>query len=121
MVNCDGDGDGDGDDNGNSNGCNADGDDNDGKGHEKIMVRMMIRMTDHICLLLALKNVALNKVTKQSSTYDERYSNYAVDGNEETSFKSCTHTDNSASPWWMVDLEQEVTGLNIFHNLHVGL
>ena len=84
---------------------------------------MAVRMTDHICLLLALKNVALNKVTKQISTYQERYSDYAVDGSKDTSFhmKSCSHTHNSASPWWMVDLKQEVTGLNIFHSLHVGL
>ena len=84
---------------------------------------MAVRMTDHICLLLALKNVALNKVTKQSSTYGSTNSDYAVDGNKDTSFKmrSCTHTDKSASPWWIVDLEKEVTGLSIYHSLHVGL
>ena len=80
-------------------------------------------MTDHICLLLALKNVALNKVTKQSSTYGSTNSDCAVDGNKDTSFKmrSCASTNESPSPWWMVDLEQEVTALNIFHSLHVGL
>ena len=54
----------------------------------KSMVRMIfIRITDHICLLLALKNVALNKVTKQISTYPSTNSDYAV---EETRIRHST-------------------------------
>ena len=67
--------------------------------------------------ILALKNVALNKMTNQSSTAGGLgISDHAVDGNNNPSYfsGSCTHTNSTGtSPWWMVDLGQEVTGLNI--------
>ena len=88
-----------------------------------MVVRYML-LTNNICLFLALKNVALNKVTKQSSTWLGRYSDYAVDGNKNVHLFSgncCTHTRATTSPWWMVDLGQEVAWLNIFHSLIVGL
>ena len=88
-----------------------------------MMVQYML-LTNNICLFLALKNVALNKVTEQSSTYVHGNADLAVDGNKNVhlySGKSCTHTRTTTSPWWMVDLGQEVTWLNILHSLIVGL
>ena len=88
-----------------------------------MVVRCML-LTNNICLILALKNVALNKVTKQSSTVYSGNSDRAVDGNKNTNYasgKSCTHTHDNPSPWWMVDLGQEVTWLNILHSLIVEL
>ena len=87
-----------------------------------MVVRYML-LTNNICLFLALTNVALNKVTKQSSTYVHGNADLAVDGNKNTYFysESCTHTRTTTSPWWMVDLGQEVTWLNILHSLIVGL
>lgn len=80
-------------------------------------------MYSQIIFVLALKNVALNKVTKQSSTYQRGNSYCAVDGNRDPTYSmySCTQTIGSSSPWWMVDLGKEVTWLNILHSLIVGL
>ncbi len=55
-------------------------------------------------------NLALNRPTWQSSTYDNpnfstKFSWYAVDGNKRTVFDWCAHTaDGDTSPWWAVDL-----------------
>ena len=68
--------------------------------------------------------MALNKVTKQSSTDGLGNSDSAVDGNRDPKYfmYSCTHTiESSSSPWWMVDLGREVAWLNILHSLIVGL
>ncbi|PQJ15314.1 galactose-binding domain-containing protein [Aureicoccus marinus] len=49
-------------------------------------------------------NVALNKSTSQSSTWNGYTSDQAVDGI--TTGNNWTHTINGANPWWRVDLGQ---------------
>ena len=52
-------------------------------------------------------NIAVNKPTFQSSTYEASVSSRAVDGNRNTDFSggSCSHTRLSSNPWWAVDLQ----------------
>lgn len=55
-------------------------------------------------------NVALNKPTKQSSTYRNSYhpiSARVVDGNTNGHFwrRSVSHTNYDSNPWWSVDLQ----------------
>lgn len=52
-------------------------------------------------------NVALNKPTTQSSTFDQGLSSKAVDGDINSSFfdSSVTHTEVSANPFWSVNLQ----------------
>merc|ERR1711973_182597 len=51
-------------------------------------------------------NIALNRPTKQSSTYSNEISYHAVDGNTDgvQGHGSCTHTENTNEAWWRVDL-----------------
>ncbi|PSL46360.1 putative secreted protein (Por secretion system target) [Chitinophaga niastensis] len=53
-------------------------------------------------------NVALNKVTSQSSTVNSGASSRAVDGNTDGNFfnNSVTHTDLQVENWWQADLGQ---------------
>ncbi len=52
------------------------------------------------------QNVALNKLTTQSSTSHSGVSSRAVDGNTSGiwSGNSVTHTDVTTQPWWQIDL-----------------
>ncbi|XP_077990235.1 uncharacterized protein LOC144444621 [Glandiceps talaboti] len=51
-------------------------------------------------------NLALEKVTSQSSLFEVGYASRAVDGFKSTSWidESCTHTQEDSDPWWRVDL-----------------
>ncbi|XP_046343486.2 fucolectin-like [Haliotis rufescens] len=67
---------------------------------------------------LDLPNLALSKPTKQSSVYEGRISDRAVDGNNNSSVTadSCAHGDNAAEPsldWWQVDLQKIVVVLTV--------
>ena len=57
-------------------------------------------------LFLLETNIALNRPTKQSSTYSNEISYHAVDGNTDgvQGHGSCTHTENTNEAWWRVDL-----------------
>ena len=60
------------------------------------------------------RNLALRKLTNQSSIEFAELSNRAVDGDRSTNFNGggyCTHTLQTFSPWWRVDLGQEVMQL----------
>ncbi len=52
------------------------------------------------------QNLALNKPASQSSTYGGGVAARAVDGKSDGNWSSnsVTHTDNTAQPWWQVDL-----------------
>ena len=60
-------------------------------------------------------NVALNKPTKQSSTYGHTrhspHSGLVVDGNTDGMFwrRSVSHTNRDSNPWWEVDLQRDYT------------
>ncbi|KAI8497393.1 hypothetical protein Bbelb_246990, partial [Branchiostoma belcheri] len=74
-------------------------------------------------------NVALGKMSTQSSMYNEGLANLATDGNTNPDYnqRSCTHTDGQyVDPWWRVDLEVVVFNraavpgrINPFQ-LHIG-
>lgn len=52
--------------------------------------------------------MTFGKPAKQSTTQNEYYATYAVDGNRGTNVgvDKCAHTrDGDRSPWWMVDLQ----------------
>nr|XP_046176436.1 uncharacterized protein LOC124008884 [Oncorhynchus gorbuscha] len=49
-------------------------------------------------------NVALRGVAAQSSQFSDRNAHYAIDGNSNTNYGSCTHTAQDTNPWWRVDL-----------------
>ena len=64
-------------------------------------------------------NVALERPTKQSSTYDRFISSKAVDGSSSTVNTSCTRTNMAIDNWWQVELDavyeiQEVVITNIY-------
>lgn len=64
-------------------------------------------------------NIALNKLTEQSTTSLDRVSSRAVDGNVDGNFavNSTTHTLSETQPWWQVDLgSQSVIGSVVIHN-----
>ena len=54
------------------------------------------------------ENLALNKPTSQSSTYDNGVASLAVDGNTDGRYSngSVTHTKSQYHAWWEVDLQQ---------------
>ncbi|GMH44428.1 hypothetical protein BSKO_12380 [Bryopsis sp. KO-2023] len=58
------------------------------------------------CYTVDETNLALKKPTMQSSTDFDGVSSRAVDGNKNANYpkKSCTHTQNGANPWWVVNL-----------------
>ncbi|XP_065051329.1 uncharacterized protein LOC135681005 [Rhopilema esculentum] len=56
---------------------------------------------------IALKNVALNKPTKQSSTFNGSVPSIAVDGNSSNMF--CSQTGFQTKPWWRVELMDTYT------------
>ncbi|XP_038831415.1 uncharacterized protein LOC120030157 [Salvelinus namaycush] len=60
-------------------------------------------------------NVALKKVATQSSYFDHRTAQLAIDGNKATNDVPCTHTKHDTNPWWRVDLLDvyRVTGVSI--------
>uniref|UniRef100_A0A8C7DDA1 Fucolectin tachylectin-4 pentraxin-1 domain-containing protein n=1 Tax=Oncorhynchus kisutch TaxID=8019 RepID=A0A8C7DDA1_ONCKI len=60
-------------------------------------------------------NVALRGVAAQSSQFSDRNAHYAIDGNSNTNYGSCTHTAQDTNPWWRVDLLDvyKVTAVNI--------
>uniref|UniRef100_A0A8C8DCL3 Fucolectin tachylectin-4 pentraxin-1 domain-containing protein n=1 Tax=Oncorhynchus tshawytscha TaxID=74940 RepID=A0A8C8DCL3_ONCTS len=49
-------------------------------------------------------NVSLRGVAAQSSQFLDRNAHYAIDGNRNTNYGSCTHTAQDTNPWWRVDL-----------------
>ncbi|XP_036845097.1 uncharacterized protein LOC110532923 isoform X2 [Oncorhynchus mykiss] len=49
-------------------------------------------------------NVALRGVAAQSSQFSDRNAHYAIDGNRNTNYGSCSHTAQDTNPWWRVDL-----------------
>jgi hypothetical protein len=57
----------------------------------------------YICLCHS-DNVALRGVAAQSSQFSDRNAHYAIDGNSNTNYGSCTHTAQDTNPWWRVDL-----------------
>ena len=59
-----------------------------------------------IILSSAIKNLALDKPTSQSSTAHGGASSRAVDGNIHSRWgdSSCTHTHGGTNQWWRVDL-----------------
>ena len=75
----------------------------------------MIRFTtaNFNIITIISDNIALNRITKQSSTCFNGSSERAVDGNTATEYGygpeykgSCTHTCSGMSTWWMVDFGQ---------------
>ena len=61
----------------------------------------------NILVISAIKNLALNKPTSQSTTTNEGVSSRAVDGNYVSDWNggSCTHTQFGKNQWWRVDLQ----------------
>uniref|UniRef100_A0A8C7DQD7 Fucolectin tachylectin-4 pentraxin-1 domain-containing protein n=1 Tax=Oncorhynchus kisutch TaxID=8019 RepID=A0A8C7DQD7_ONCKI len=57
----------------------------------------------YICLCHS-DNVALRGVAAQSSQFSDRNAHYAIDGNRNTNYGSCSHTAQDTNPWWRVDL-----------------
>ncbi|XP_064787338.1 fucolectin-like [Oncorhynchus masou masou] len=51
-----------------------------------------------------IDNVALRGQAVQSSQFSDRNAHYAIDGNRNTNYGSCTHTAQETNPWWRVDL-----------------
>ena len=62
--------------------------------------------SDSISGTITVANIAMNKPSSQSSDYENNPAKLAVDGNLDTAMsgKSCAHTNDDISPWWMVDL-----------------
>jgi hypothetical protein len=56
--------------------------------------------------LMEIDNVAIGKISEQSSNYENAESGRAVDGNIDGNFNnnSVTHTQEGNNNWWMVDL-----------------
>eukprot|EP00795_Rhopilema_esculentum_P012778 gene12778-3512_t len=67
---------------------------------------------------IALKNVALNKPTKQSSTFNGSVPSIAVDGNSSNMF--CSQTGFQTKPWWRVELMDTYTIDCAFHSGSFG-
>lgn len=73
-----------------------------------------------VILLTALKELALNKPAKQSTTYYTYSANLAVDGNKGTDFFvdkcSCTNVGD-LHPWLSVDLQAvyNISSVRIFN------
>ncbi len=65
------------------------------------------------------ENIAMLKPTKQSSTCSGGSSSRAVDGNASTNWSdgSITHTCDTSTPWWEVDLENvnSIRQINIYN------
>uniref|UniRef100_A0A8C8D5M5 Fucolectin tachylectin-4 pentraxin-1 domain-containing protein n=1 Tax=Oncorhynchus tshawytscha TaxID=74940 RepID=A0A8C8D5M5_ONCTS len=64
---------------------------------------LMNKPVYYICLCHS-DNVALRGVAAQSSQFSDRNAHYAIDGNRNTNYGSCTHTAQDTNPWWRVDL-----------------
>lgn len=64
-------------------------------------------------------NVALDKNAKQSTTILNALPSRAVDGNTDGNWanNSVTHTDQTAAPWWQVDLGQvyEIANIKVWN------
>ena len=54
--------------------------------------------------MLIQGNVALYKPTEQVSLFRTSNSSYAVDGDRQTDFPVCAHTELATNAWWRVDL-----------------
>ena len=71
----------------------------------------------NIISTIVVENIALKKLTYQSSTRENDYSSRAVDGNTDNVYGhgSCTGTRVEPSMWWMVDFGQSaiVHAINI--------
>ncbi|XP_063735000.1 fucolectin-7-like [Eleginops maclovinus] len=54
------------------------------------------------------ENLALQGKASQSSVYMFGFASNAIDGNPDSNWEdgSCTHTKNSISPWWRLDLRK---------------
>nr|XP_042905394.1 uncharacterized protein LOC107445139 [Parasteatoda tepidariorum] len=64
-----------------------------------------------------IRNIAKGKPAKQSSTRDERYAFYGVDGNSETlkTLSICTATKFETDPWWQVNLQKR----HLIHGIEI--
>ncbi|KUF84824.1 E3 ubiquitin-protein ligase HERC6 [Phytophthora nicotianae] len=58
------------------------------------------------CLHVEPYNLALGKICRQISIYNEQGPQLAVNGDIEGALATCTHTQMEDKPWWEVDLGQ---------------
>ncbi len=79
------------------------------KVHQKAvrLISTWIKQIDPSSPSCLAENLALNKPTKQSSTYKNNHADFAVDGNTTglVREKTVAHTENELNPFWEIDLE----------------